>query len=327
MTYGNAAVPPKFISNATVSGTGAPNVFTNTALPGATAGQYLLTGFGAGSYTVSISKTTGQNNITSNDAARIAQHVAGINVLTTDIQKVTADVTNNGTLSSNDAAQIARFVAGLGAPIGLTNQWRFYLPPGPTFPVGASPTSRTYASVNSTITGEDYVGLLIGDVTGNWIPSSARPLDGRQQPGVISSDQPEIDVVLPSLTAHGAEVVVPVEVQGVARNEIISYEFDLRYDPSVVQPATIPVDVEGAVSRGLSVVTNSNEPGVLRVVVYGAYPIERDGLLLNLRFSVLGTPGSASMLTFERIMFNEGQQQAMTTVGKIDVLDRGPQVF
>jgi len=173
VTYGNAAAPPKFISNATVTGTGSPNVFATTDAPGATAGQYTLSGFGAGSYTVTLSKTTGQNSISSNDAARVAQHVAGTNTFTNDNQRVTADVTNNGTLSSNDAAQIARFVAGLGPPIGLTNQWRFFLPPGPMFPVGVSPTSRTYASVTSSISGQDYVGLLIGEVSGNWIPGSA----------------------------------------------------------------------------------------------------------------------------------------------------------
>lgn len=253
--------------------------------------------------------------------------MVGINVFTTDNQKVTADVTNNGVLSSNDAAQIARFVAGLGAPIGLTNQWKFYLPPGPTFPVGASPTSRTYASVNSIISGEDYVGLLIGEVSGNWAPTSARPRDSRLESAAIIGDQPEIIVDVPSVTTHDAEVVVPVTVQGTAGKGMISYEFDLRYDPSVVQPGAIPVDVDGAVSRGLAVVTNANEPGLLRVVVYGAYPIDEDGLLLNLRFTVLGKTGSASSLTIDRIMFDEGQRQAIATIGRVEVVGRNSQVF
>jgi hypothetical protein len=143
VTYGNASVPPKYISNVAVTGSGSPNVTTTTAPPGMFAGTYSLTGFGSGSYTVSLSKTTGQNSITSNDAGRIAQHVAGTNPLNTT-QKVVADVTGNGAVSSNDAAKIAQYVAGLPfSPPNLTGTWQFYLPPGPTFPIGSSPTSRT----------------------------------------------------------------------------------------------------------------------------------------------------------------------------------------
>src|SRR5437016_12995362 len=126
-----------------------------------------MTGFSFASFTVTLSKSTEKNSITSNDAARIAQHVAGISLLTTNNQKVTADVSGNGAISSNDAAKIAQFVAGLPfSPPNLTSTWQFYLPPGPSFPVGTSQTSRTYASVTSNVAGEDYVGLLIGNVTG-----------------------------------------------------------------------------------------------------------------------------------------------------------------
>src|SRR5204862_1645003 len=85
------------------------------------------------------------------------------------------------------------------------------------------------------------------------------------------------------VTRADSDVVVPVSVTGAVDKQIISYEFDLRYDPLVIQPRVEPVDVAGTASRGLSVVTNSNEPGLLRVVVYGAMPIDEDGALLNLR--------------------------------------------
>ena len=341
VTYGNAAAPPKFISNVTVSAAGSPNVSAFTGAPGGTAGQYSLTGFGAGSYTVTLSKTTGQNSITSNDAARIAQHVSGSLLLTNDNQRITADVSGNGVVSSNDAALIARYVANLGSPTGSTGQWKFYVSPGPTFPVGASPTSRTYASITSSIAGDDYVGLLIGEVTGNWAPTSARAVgSGSRQSenvegvenyaggtGVAGKDArapvgggPEraIAVDISNVAAPvGKEIVVPVNVHGVANKGVISYEFNLRYDPSVIQPQAEPVDVAGTVSRGLSVVTNASEPGLLRVVMYGAIPIDENGILLSLRFTAVGAAGSVSPLTWERIMFNEGDPRVSTTNGQI----------
>ncbi|MFN0277696.1 MAG: cohesin domain-containing protein [Pyrinomonadaceae bacterium] len=314
VTYGNAAGPPRFISNALVVGTGSPNVSTTTALPGGTAGQYTLTGFGAGSYTVGVTKTTGQNGISSGDAARIAQHVAGISLIPTDAQKVAADVTNNGALSSTDAAQIARFAAGLGTGTAITNQWRFFVPPGPTFPVGSSPTSRTYSSVTSSIAGEDFVGLLIGEVTGNWNNTGARP--------VHRGPERSVAVALPILTtASDTEMIVPVNIKGSDGKEIISYEFDLRYDPTVLVPIADPVDVSNTASRGLSFVVNAEQPGLIRVVMYGALPIDDSETLVKLRFNVVGTPWSVSPLTLENFILNEGLAVTRTD-GQAEILPK-----
>ncbi|MBK8467238.1 MAG: CHRD domain-containing protein [Chloracidobacterium sp.] len=325
VTYGNPASPTtKFISNATVASTvGSPLVTTVTDAPGGTAGQYTLTGFGTGNYTIGVTKTTGQNGVSSADAARIAQHVSGVSLITNDRQRIAADVTNNGALSSTDAAQIARFVSGLGPPIGLAGQWRFFVPSltEPTFPIGASPTTRSYADPIGVQTGQDYIGILVGEVTGNWNPTAARPFNGRQLAEVEGSG-PErgIAVELPSVVGSvDKEIVVPVSVEGISNKGVISYEFDLRYDPSVLQPLVDPVDVSGTVSRGLSVVVNATEPGLMRVVLYGAYPIDGDGVLLNLRFTSVGTVGSVSPISFEQIMFNEGESRVTITNGKIEL--------
>lgn len=321
VTYGNSSAGTKFISNATVTGTGSPNVSTTTAAPGANAGQYILSGFGAGSYTVSLSKTAGQNSITSNDAARIAQHVTSTLLLTTNNQKVTADVTGNGSISSQDAAKVAQYVASIPtSPPNLTGIWQFYVPPGPTFPVGSSAVSRTYPSVTENIAGEDYIGLLIGEVTGNWTPSAAKPAGGPER---------SLAVQLPSISVNeGKQVLVPIQVDGAANKNIISYEFDLRYDPSVIQPQSDVIDIAGTASRGLSTVVNPIEPGLLRVVMYGAMPITENGVLLNLRFTAVGTADAVSSLSFERIMFNEGDPQAITTTGSVRIVDRSdPDAF
>jgi len=129
-----------------------------------------------------------------------------------------------------------------------------------------------------------------------------------------------IAVDLPSVVgAVDKEIVVPVRVDGIADQGVISYEFDLRYDPSVIQPLVEVVDVKRTVSRGLSVVTNTAEPGLLKVVVYGAMPIAENGVLLNLRFTAVGSSGSGSPVTFERLIFNEGDPKMITTDGRIEL--------
>ncbi|MFN0278187.1 MAG: choice-of-anchor Q domain-containing protein [Pyrinomonadaceae bacterium] len=159
VTYGLAS--PRFVPDVLVSGAGLPNVSATTLGAGPGQGTYLLTGFGSRSYSVTPTKTGGVGNgISSFDSGRIAQHVAAIITLTGN-QFIVADVSGNGTLSSFDAGQIARYIAGLDNT-GATANWIFI------------PVNRTYPSVTSNITGEDFIGLLMGDVSGNWMPGMSR---------------------------------------------------------------------------------------------------------------------------------------------------------
>jgi len=306
VTYGNAigAPTPRFVSNVTLSGMGSVPVSTTTNFP---LGTYSLSGFGTGAYTVTPSKIGGVVNISSFDAAKIAQHVAGVNFLTGN-QLIVADVSGNGTLSSFDAGQVARYVAAV-AGYGSTGSWIF------------SPANRTYPGVANDIPGQDYVALLMGEVSGNWVNTGSRPVrDAALADPENVGPERAITVRLPDVvTEIGNEVIIPVQVQGAAGKQIVAYEFDLKYDPSVVRPTIDPIDVKNTASRALSVVTNGTQPGLLRVVVYGALPIEQNGVLLNLRFTAVGQSGAISPLTFERIMFNEGEPTVTITAGRIEL--------
>jgi hypothetical protein len=113
---------------------------------------------------VTPSKTGGVNGITSFDAAKIAQHVAGTALLSGN-QLIAADVSDNGSVSSFDAAQIARFAAA-SPPFGITGTWKFV------------PSERFYSSVTGEVTSEDFTALLMGDVSGNWTNTGSRPANG-----------------------------------------------------------------------------------------------------------------------------------------------------
>ena len=297
ITYGNPIGAPatRFVPNVAVNGAGSPPVSALTD----SVGTYSLTGFGPGSYTVTPSKSGGLNGaVSSFDAARISQFVSA-SVTLNPTQQIVAEVSGNGSISSFDAALIASFTVGnTGASTG---NWRFI------------PVSRTYPSVTSDINGEDYSALLMGEVTGNWTNSGGR---------LSSGNGPETAITVntsTTVTQTGTDITIPVTIDGAAGKDIISYEFDLRYDPLVIAPQSNPVELADTVSRGLTAVTNISEPGLLRVAVYGPIPIENDGLLLNLRFQGVGTLGSVSLLKWERILFNDGVSQVMAADGRIGI--------
>lgn len=304
VTYGNAigSPNPRFVSNVLISGAGSPNVSTTSNFPG---GAYTLTGFGAGSYTVTPTKTAGQNGITSFDAAKVAQHAAGTVILTGN-QFLAADTSGNGQVTSFDAGLIGKYIVGT-APFGITGSWKF------------TPVNRTYVSVTSTLSGENYTALLMGEVSGNWTNTGSRTADSRQL-AMGSGPERGIAVNAPHLTAQtGKEVIVPVRAEAIADKGIISYEFNLRYDPSVIQPLSDPIDVAGTISRGLLVVANTTETGLLKVVMYGPLAIDANGLLLNLRFTAVGEAGSMSPLIWEHFMFNEGDTRVDPINGLVEL--------
>lgn len=304
VTYGNAIGSPatRTISNVLLSGSGSPNVSTTTAFPG---GTYTLTGFGSGSYTVTPSKTGSANgSITSFDAARIAQHAAGVVILAGN-QLTVADVSGNGSVTSFDAAQVAKYVVGT-PPFGTSGNWIF------------NPANNVHASVTTTISGEDYSGLLMGEVSGNWNDSGSRPTaeKGFEESAAVTA---------PSLvTPADGEIIIPVSIEGVADKGIISYEFDLRYDPAVIQPQKNPVDLTGTTSSKLTAVANTAVNGLLRVAVYGAKALETNGVLLNLKFTAVGAPGTMSPLAWERIMLNEGDPITTAASGQVDLTAAAP---
>ena len=300
VTYANAigAPVPRPVSGVLVSGAGSPPVSSTTD----GSGTYSLTGFGAGSYTITPSKTGNQNGaITSFDAGRIAQYVVGSFPFSA-VQRAVADVSGAGGISSFDAAEVAHYAVSEPSA-GMTGNWIF------------SPASNTHASVTGNLV-EDYAALLMGEVSGNWLDAGARPMasDGPQHPIQIAASR--------AIKGRGNDITVPVTVRGIAGKGVISYEFDLRYDASVVSPQTDAADVARTVSGGLFTVCNTSVPGLLRVAVYGPTPITRDGILLNLRFTAIGQNGSASPLQWERVIFNEGEPRVTAADGNIALSTR-----
>lgn len=312
ITYGNTpsgSPTPRFVSNVLINGVGSFGVSTVSGFPD---GAYSLAGFGSGAYTVTPSKTGSVNGaISSFDAGRIALHVAGITTLTGN-SRIVADVSGNGTISSLDAGMIAKFVVGppyIAPGIGQTARWKF------------SPVSRSYASVNTSISGQDYSVLLMGEVSGNWTNTGSSSVIRGDNGSTANGPERSLGVSVPRLkSSAGEDIIIPISVEGAVNKGIIAYEFDLRYDPSVIQPRENPIDLNGTLSRGLTSVSNTNEPGLLRVVVYGAMPINSNGILLNLRFTAVGSAGSVSPLTWERIMFNEDGPGTNATDGLIEIL-------
>ena len=268
-------------------------------------GTYSINAFGPGDYTATPSKIGDDGtSISGFDAAAIAAHVVGGTPLTNN-QVIVADVSGNGTITSFDAAMIASFTVGLPES-GSTGSWRFV------------PLSRSYTNMHSDRNDQDYVALLMGDVTGNWT-AQPQPVTGSE----LAEGSEPLAISASRVTAGvGTTVTVPVKISNTSGLGIQAYEFDVQYDPEVLQPAETSVSIAGTISDGRVLMVNAGERGILKVVVFGAYLLEGEGNLINFHFNAIGTAGSSTELKWERFRLNESGINFKTESGEGSVLSK-----
>ncbi|MFT3743463.1 MAG: MBG domain-containing protein [Pyrinomonadaceae bacterium] len=267
--------------------------------------------FGEGTYTVTPSKpkqgcspTNVTNGIFADDASKVSQHVVGLITLSAPGQAA-AKVSGSPTISSFDAALIARKVVGLcSAPVNASGEWRF------------TSTSKTYTFAPLTTTnlsGENYTAIMMGDVNGDWSPA------GPNRPAVVDPETaPRVSAGSVS-GLPGSMNVVPVRIDNLNGATVGSYQFDVEYDPAVVDPDQIAADLNGTLGVNLNVVHNVVEPGLLKVAVYGAMPASGDGVYLNLRFRASGNLGAMSAIRIREFRFNDGSVGVVTQDGSISI--------
>ncbi len=292
---------PVPVHDAKISAAGGTNFF---ALSDAN-GDYSLSGFGSGAYTVTPSRPDedmmAPNGIFSDDASLVAQHVVQLITLSPAQQRA-ADASGLGNLSSYDAALIAQWVVGISNPVNKAGKWTFT-------PASTMPDIRT----NSI---QDYLALLIGDVNADWLPAGPRPA---RAPESIDSTN-AVRVSIPNaVAARSSQITVPLNIGNLKGRGITSYQFDIEYDPSVLLPAQAAADVTGTISQGLLVVSNSPRPGLLKVAVYGAIPVTGDGVLIDLRFIAAGQTGTSTPLTISSFRLNNGSADIIASGGRLRI--------
>jgi hypothetical protein len=195
---------------------------------------------------------------------------------------------------------IAQYIVGL-PNTGQTGTWRFV------------PSSRNYLTV-ANLTGEDYSAILMGEVSGNWTPTPGAGIGERR----TEAQRTGVTLSLPTMKARrGEKISVDVEIS-VPLTPVEAYQFDVFYDPTVLQLEATPVETAGTLSESFAAVSNASQPGRLRLAVYGPRKIsKKSGTLLTLKFRVIGQTGSD--LVFAGVVVNDGDPAASTRSGKVIV--------
>jgi len=127
----------------------------------------------------------------------------------------------------------------------------------------------------------------------------------------------------PSEVLQGANFVVRVDITEVSN--MAASQFDLIYDPSVIQVIGAEAGIEGVTSGQINSTTWPIDmwmfnpihiPGVVRIIghVNPIFSVSGSGYLAEVHFNVIGSIGSVSNLTLANIMLSNNNSEAIEPV-------------
>jgi hypothetical protein len=197
--------------------------------------------------------------ITSLDAAYILMHLDGTWPFSHN-DSLAADVTQNGEITGYDVSQLLRELVGFetSSPIG---EWIF------------EPAHRCYTNLSANRVGEDYEGVIIGDVSQNW-----SNISGLKVSTIIEDD------VSIGFRGHEEEeeeeiyVTFPIFFKNA--NGIIAAQFRLTYDSDVLT-AILARTTELSAQCSLAY---KIDPGEIRVAMAGNTPMSGSGAIVEIEF-------------------------------------------
>jgi uncharacterized repeat protein (TIGR01451 family)/CSLREA domain-containing protein len=326
LNYRDSVLP---VPNVTMTLTG-NNGFVTRMTTTDSNGDYTFTNVPVGNdYAITPSKTGDVNGLESFDASQVARYVAGLDTPTAN-QGIAADADNDGGPTSFDAALIARYVAGLSGT-GIVGTWKFV------------PTTRSYPALGANQSAQNFTAILVGETSGNWTPpvgpvqypagtSPTFTVNGiAQTVGASPSSVVQVTVALPHVpAAPGSTISVPVTVSDLTGLGVKAYDLQVTFDSTIVQPAVTPFVTAGTISSGMLITPNATNADHLIISAFQATDLTGAGTLINLRFTVVGTTGQVSPLTFQNytdpgtifhpgFRFNAGTPTSSTTNGSITV--------
>ena len=139
-----------------------------------------------------------KNGVSTFDLITISRHILGIDTLDSPYKRIAADINRSGVISGLDMLFLRRLILDLDTTFSNNTSWRFlrssYDFPNPELPFGApfAEPDTLGGDYYLLYIEEDYIGIKIGDVTGNADPNAfthSETRDNNPQLHLITPDQ------------------------------------------------------------------------------------------------------------------------------------------
>lgn len=270
-----------------------------------TSGKYLLTDLAEGNYTLKPSKINAVGKaISSYDASLILRYSVGT-ISLTPYQKIAADVSGNDQVTSYDASLILQYCVGIRNQFPVNKDWQFV---PMSFAISdlnwmSAPDSLTYQPLSADLNNQDFLGVVSGDVSGNWPATTAMASNVAATFVIDNITQPQ-----------EKQWLIPVAIS--FSQAAFSGSFKLEYDNSKL---TLETSAAEDMGTGLMHAVGSCSGG-LRCVFAANQDISNQGIKINFVFNEKNaiTP-SAADFKFTEVMVDD---KVATVTG---ISDRQPE--
>ena len=266
-------------------------------------GEYLFEDIPGGNYVSTPSKAEDLGGLSGLDASRIARFSAGLYTLNC-IEMIAGDVSMNGEIGGLDASRVARYAVGTITelnPAGI--EWVFTPEPIPDcadWPPIVYENTREYSPLDSDLTDEDFIGIRLGDVSGNWSPEVREPLTYE----LFESTNIEIDI--------NSTLRIPVVIEEATAIEGI--DISIAFDKEVLSLTGLTLN-NGILAENDYAVESNLKDG--KIVIYAQKElVSGAGVFAFMDFDVIGEVGTSSEIYLTRFDVNETEAS-----GGFNVLD------
>ena len=304
-------------------------------------GNYLFDEVYYGNYISSANKNNDLGGLSPIDASRIARNSVGLFDFDC-YEYIAADVTLNNYITSTDASRVARYGLGIIDTLNTNNlQWVFVADSINNFvnwpPIDYEST-KNYSPLNSNLSDEDFVGIRLGDVSGNWEPTNdkivvrdvfkynnpskdTRKITTRKKPYKEYRDDPS--AFLPEIiTIPDTLISIPLIVEDLINLE--GMDIIIEFEPDVIIPigATLNGGIFENEDYGFQV--NTEIAGCILLSFYAMDSLfTGGGVVAYLEFEVVGDLGDVSPLTFTQFVINEFNYIDNVTNGSVSISETG----
>jgi len=230
--------------------TGRPVSGVDLSLIGATSssavtdsqGAYSITDLPAGDYTLTPAKSDDVSGITAHDAALILMAtVEKLNLSAS--QQIAADVDGSGRIGAMDASYVLQHAVGL-LPLPFPDSERVW---------DFIPRSHQISGSDADLLDQDFIAVLIGDVSGNWSGVAAM--------GALELDSGINLALATTRSLPGENAVLSLSLVG-GDEPIYSADLSVRFDPGAIAALSL---LPESLPAGVACASNDSIPGLLRI--------------------------------------------------------------
>ncbi|MBC8525605.1 MAG: agmatine deiminase family protein [Candidatus Cloacimonetes bacterium] len=255
-------------------------------------GDYFLNDIPGGNYISTPSKTDDLGGLSGTDASRIARYAAGLYSFNC-LQMIAADVSMNGYISGMDASRVARYIAGLITELNSNDiNWVFTPEPIPEcedWPPIVYENTREYSPLESDLIDENFIGIRLGDVSGNWSPEVRESLT--YDPSEITNIE----------TGINSTLRIPVVIDEVTPIEGI--DISIAFDSEVLKLTELTLQDCILADHDYAVETNLKDG---KIVIYAQRDLVSEaGAVAFIEFDIIGVEGSKTEIYFTKFDVNE----------------------